>query len=285
VSNYLLAPLNRVATVMTDTSEAIRKERTKIHKEEVGTESIGQGSAEVALVFIKPLLHSQLVTISQLYARDALEHLDILVCVGTDRSATIFHCERNVRSTNTIIELEKFLYGIILPLAGKATTATELCELEVVEFIAGEAEDFVIETLTSRLNENEVVILHAEIDLIDDFEKVNLKERNGEERTTYFNAKFTLARLVAYEIAIDISTKRPPKTEELNIVGLDKTERTEISQLFVSESECAEMVYLCVDFVAHRDCEFHVLIATLEEIFSVEVGVLVEHYLSHCKFV
>jgi hypothetical protein len=131
--------------------------------------------------------------------------------------------------------LEKFLYGIILPLAGKATTATELCELEVIEFIAGEAENLVIETLASGLNENEIVILHTKIDLVNDFKKVNLEERNGEERTTYFNAKFTLARLVAYEIAIYIATKRSPKTEELNIVRLDKTERAEISQLLIGE--------------------------------------------------
>jgi hypothetical protein len=207
------------------------------------------------------------------------------VGVGADGSATVLHREGDVRSADAIIKFEKFLYGIILPFAGEATTATELCELEVIEFIAGEAENFIEKTLAGGLNEVQVVILHTEINLIDDFKKVNLKEGNREKGTAHFNAEFALARFIAYEIAIDVSTKRSPKTEELNIVRLDETERAKISQLFIGESECAEMVYLCIDFIAHRGRKFHVLVATFEEIFSVEIGVLVEHYLSHCKFV
>jgi hypothetical protein len=45
------------------------------------------------------------------------------------------------------------------------------------------------------------------------------------------------------------------------------------------------MVYLCVDFIAHILCEFDVLVAALEDICAVEVGVLVEHHLVHIKFV
>ena len=271
---------------MTDTGEAIREKGAKIHEEEVSAESISQSGAEVTLIFIEPFLHCQLVAISQLYAGDALEHLDIFVGVGADGSTTILHCEGDVGSADTIIELEKFLYGIVLPFAGEATTATELCELEVIEFITREAENFIEKTLTSGLNEVQVVILHTEIDLIYDFEQINLKERHGEEGTTYFDAEFAfIPRLVAYDIAIDIATEGSPKTEELNIVGLDKTERAEISQLFIGKGESAKMVYLCVDFITHRGREFHVLIATLEEVFAIEVSVLVKHYLTHCKFI
>jgi hypothetical protein len=270
---------------MTDTSEAIREKGTKIHKEEVGAESVGQSSAEVSLVFIEPFLHSQLVAISQLYAWDALEHLDIFVGVGANGSTAILHCEGDVRGANAIIEFEKLLYSIVLPFAGESTTTTELCELEVIEFIACKAKHLVNETLAGGLNEADIIILHTEIDLVDDFEKVNFEERNREERAAYFDAEFALTRLIAYEVAIYIAAKRSPKTEKLNIVGLDKTEGAEIGQLFISERKRAEMVDLSVDFIAHRGREFHVLVATFKEIFSVEVGVLVEHYLSHCKFV
>jgi hypothetical protein len=210
--------------------------------------------------------------------------------VGANRSTTILHCESNIGGADAIIEFEKFLYGIILPFAGEATTATELCELEVIEFIAGEAENFIEKTLASGLNEVQVVILHTEINLINDFKKVNLKEGNREKGAAHFNAEFAFPftffiLCICDKIAIDISAQRSPQTEELNIVGLDKTEGAKISQLFIGESECAEMVYLCIDFIAHRGRKFHVLVATFEEIFSIELGVLVEHYLSHCKFV
>jgi hypothetical protein len=212
------------------------------------------------------------------------------VGVGANGSATILHCEGDVGGADAVIEFEKFLYGIVLPFAGEATTATELCELEVIEFIAGEAEDFIEKTLAGGLNEVQVVILHTEINLIDDFKKVNLEEGNREEGAAYFNAEFAFPftffiLCICDKIAIDISAQRSPQTEELNIVGLDKAKGTKISQLFIGESECAEMVYLCIDFIAHRGRKFHVLVATFEKIFSVEVGVLVEHYLSHCKFV
>jgi hypothetical protein len=198
------------------------------------------------------------------------------VGIGADGGATILHRKGDVRGADAIIEFEKFLYSIVLPFAREATTATKFCELEIVKFITREAENFVIETLAGRLNENEVVIFHAEIDFINDFKKVNLEEGNREEGTAYFDAEFAFAIFVAYEVAIDIATKRSPKTEELNIIGLDKTKRTEISQLFISESKCAKMVYLRVDFVAHLKREFHVLVATFEEIFSVEVSVFME---------
>jgi hypothetical protein len=82
-----------------------------------------------------------------------------------------------------------------------------------------------------------------------------------------------------------ISTKRSPKTEKFNIVRLNKTERTEILKLFISERESAEVVNLCIDFFHHFLGEYYILVAALEDVGAVEVSVFVEHNLVHIELI
>jgi hypothetical protein len=185
--------------------------------------------------------------------------------IGSDGSQIEFSRKIYVGGTDAIFEFQEFLHDIVLPLARKTTTTSKLCELEVIEFITGEAEYLVEETLAGRLNEVEVVVLHAEIHLIDDFKKVNLKEGYREERAVDFQAE----RLVGVEVAGHVSAKRSPYAEELNIVRLDEAKRAEVVQLLIGEREGAKMVYLGVDFSDHFGCKFYVLIAALEDVSAV----------------
>jgi hypothetical protein len=92
-------------------------------------------------------------------------------------------------------------------------------------------------------------------------------------------------KLAAFEVAVDISAEGSPQTKELNIVGLDEAKRTKIVQFFLGKSKCAEMVNLCVDFFAHLCRELDILITAFKQIYSVEIGVFVEHYLVHIEFI
>jgi hypothetical protein len=92
-------------------------------------------------------------------------------------------------------------------------------------------------------------------------------------------------KLAAFEVAVDISAEGSPKTKKLDIVGLDEAKRTKIVQLLLRKSKRAKMVNLCVDFVAHFFGKYHVLVAAFKQIYSVEVSVLVEHYLVHIELI
>jgi hypothetical protein len=92
-------------------------------------------------------------------------------------------------------------------------------------------------------------------------------------------------KFAAFKVAVDISAERPPKTKEFDIVRLDETKRAKVIEFLLRKSKRAEVVNLCVDFVAHLLSKLHIAIAALKQIYSVEIGVFVEHYLVHIELV
>jgi hypothetical protein len=179
---------------------------------------------------------------------------------------------------------QQFTNYIILPLATQTAATAKFCELEVIQFVA-ETTDFAVKLLSCCRSKCHIVILHTEVNLIDNFKKINLELHYREQRSGYLDTEFTFAVFIADKIAVDISTERSPQTKELDIVGFDEAKRTKIVQLFLGKGESAEVVYLSVDFLTHFHCELDVLIATLKQINSVEIGMLVKHYLVHIEFV
>jgi hypothetical protein len=123
---------------------------------------------------------------------------------------------------------------------------------------------------------------HAKIYLVDYLKEINLKLHNGKEWSRHFNIELTsiLSKMTLY-----ISTKWTPKTKELNIVMLDEAKRTKVIKFFICESECTEVINLCIDFIAHLRSEYYIFVATFEEIDTFKISVLMEHYLVHRKLV
>jgi hypothetical protein len=76
-----------------------------------------------------------------------------------------------------------------------------------------------------------------------------------------------------------------PQTEELYIVGLNEAKGRQIVKLFIGEVQGAEVINLSIDFFTHFLCKSNALVAALEQIYTVQVGVLMEHYLVHVKLI
>jgi hypothetical protein len=190
------------------------------------------------------------------------------VCISSDGLTTILHREIYIGSANAVFGFKQFLNNIVLPLARETTAASELRELEIVEVVL-EAANLTIELLTSSLNEDVIVILHTEVYLINNLKKIDFKLHYREQGSGHLNTEFTIAAFIADKITVDISTKRSPQTKKLNIVGLDEAKRAKIVQFFLRKSKCAEMVYLCVDFVAHLCRKLNILVTAFKQIYSV----------------
>jgi hypothetical protein len=210
------------------------------------------------------------------------------VCISTNGLTAILHGKVYIGGAYAVAGLEQLTNYIVLPFTRKSTAAAELCELEVVLLLT-EAENFELKSFSRRVYQLEIVILQTEVDFIDNLQQINLKLHCGEDRAGYFNTKFTppftVDKLVGNEITIDVSAQRAPEAKKFNIVALNKAKGAQIIQLLVLESESAEVVNLSINLVAHRLGELYTLIAALEDVLAVEVGVLVEHHLVHIKLI
>jgi hypothetical protein len=200
--------------------------------------------------------------------------------ISSDGLATILHSKIYIGSANAVLGFKQLLDNIVLPLTRETTTASELRKLEIVEVVP-EATNLAIELLTSGFNEDVIVILHAEVYLVDNFKEIDFELHYREDGAFYLNTHTEFLVLPTLYIAAE----RSPKTEKFDIVALDKTERTEIVEFFVGEGESAKVVNLCIDFLNHFVGKIHTLIAALEDILAVEVGMLVKHYLIHIELV
>jgi hypothetical protein len=201
------------------------------------------------------------------------------VSISANGLAAILHCKVYVRSAYTVAGLEQLADYIVLPFTRKSTAATELCKLKVIEFLT-KADNLVIQLLTSGRHKGEIVILHTEINFVDNLKQINLELHCREDGTVHLNVEFG-----AIKPAVYISAERAPETKELNVVLLDKAKSGKIVELLVAEGERAKMVNLCIDFLTHFLGKLHTAIAALEDILTVEISVLMEHHLVHIKLI
>jgi hypothetical protein len=201
------------------------------------------------------------------------------MCISANGLAAIFHGKIYVGGAYAVAGLEQLTDYIILPFTRKSTAATELCKLKVIKFLT-EADNLVVQLLASRSHKGEIVILHTEVNLVDNLKQINLELHCGEDRTIHLNVEFSTIKPAVY-----VSAERAPETKELDIVLLDKAKSSKIVKLLVAEGESAKMVNLCIDFLAHFLSKLHSAIATLEDILAVEVSVLVKHHLVHIKLI
>jgi hypothetical protein len=179
-----------------------------------------------------------------------------------------------------VLILYEFANRVVLPFTTQTAATAKLCEVEIVD-ISTETVHLADELFFCGINKRDIVIFHTEVNLVDNLKEINLKLHYREERAIYLKMK----TVICVSIASNISAEGSPKTEELNIVGLDKTEGAKIFKLFIGEGESAEVVNLCIDFLNHFIGKFHIIVATLEDILAVDISMLVEHYLVHIKFI
>jgi hypothetical protein len=76
-----------------------------------------------------------------------------------------------------------------------------------------------------------------------------------------------------------------PQAQELNVVRLDETDRAEIFELVLPETERAQVIYLRVYLLSHLLRENDALVPAFEVILTAKIGVLVENDLIHIEFI
>ena len=212
---------------------------------------------------------------------DALVHLHILMGVGADGLQAVLHRQPHVGGADAVGGfLGEAADDHVLPLAGEAAAAAEFGELEGV-LACLEVRDLLVQLLFCRGAQGCVVVLHAEVDLVDNLQQVDLELHGGEERAAYGNVQVTAHAQADIHIIAD----GPPQAQELHIVALDEADGAQIVQLRFGEGQRAEVVDLRVDFVEHVLGEGHIRVAAAEVVLAAEIGMLVEDDLIHVEFV
>ena len=126
-----------------------------------------------------------------------------------------------------------------------------------------------------------IVKIHAEIDLVDDLQQIDLKLHGGEQRTLDDHGQLPVRAQIRGHILPD----GMPQAQEFHIVTLDEADGTQIVQLLPGKAKGAQEIDLAVDLRQHLRGKADALIAALEVVFAVEIGMLVENDLIHIEFI
>ena len=279
--NDLFAPCIGITAVVADAGVVVDHRAVEIQQEQVCCDRIGQRSAVVALIFIVPVLHRIVIRICQRNRINALIHLHKFMCIGADRRDVVLHGKIDIRCTDAVFRFgNEASDNDVLPFAGEPSAAAEFREFEGIGAVIHRL-DLCIEACLCGSAQCLIVILHPEVNFIDNFQQINLKLHGRKQRAVHNNLQFA----VFIELCGHIVADRMPEPQKFHIVILDKTDRAQVIQFFLPEAERAEMVNLIVDLLHHFRCENDALVAAFEIILTAEIGVLVENDLIHIEFV
>ena len=281
VPDHFLAPFVGVTAVMPDAGIVVDHGPVKVVKEQVRGDGVGQGGAVVAPVLIVPVGHGVVVGVGQRDGVDALVHLHELVGIGADGGQVVFPGQVHIGGTGAVLRFGgQAADHLVLPLPGKPPAAAELRKGEGI--LAGiEILDLLLQPRSRRGLQSGVIIVQAEIDLVDDFQQIDFKLHGGEHGALHRQQQLSAVR----KTGVDILPDGMPQPKELHIVALDEADGAQIVQLVLVKAKRAQIVDLVVDLLQHLRSKDNVFIAALEIVFSVQVRVLVENHLVHIELI
>ena len=266
---------------MAHTGEVVDHGTVEIQQEQIRGDGIGQGGAVVALVLVVPVLHGIVVGVGQRDGVDALIHLHIFVGISADGLEAVLPRQIHIGGSHAVFRFAgEAAHHLILPFPGQTAAAAELRKAEGV--LAGaEILDLPVQAFLRRSPESGIIVLHAEIDLIDDLQQIDLKLHGGKQRAPDDDVQAATGRQGGLHIIPD----RMPQAQKLHIVVFDKADGTQIIQFLFRKAQGAEMVDLGIDLLEHLPGEHHALIAAAEIVLAAQVGMLVEDHLIHIELV
>jgi hypothetical protein len=193
----------------------------------------------------------------------------------------VLHGEIHVGGTYAVLcFVAKTLNDHVLPLSGKSSPTAEFRKLEAILPVV-EILDLPAQLFFGGFSQRLIVISHAEVYLVDDLQKIDLKLHGGEQRPVDHNGKLALLRSGNGNVIAE----RVPKAQKLHVVILQEANGTEIFQLVLLEAKLAKMIDLRVDLLHHFLGEDDALVSALEIIFPAKIGVLMEDHLIHIEFI
>jgi hypothetical protein len=193
----------------------------------------------------------------------------------------VLHGEIHVGGTYAVLcFVTKTLNDHVLPLSGKSSPTAEFRKLEAILPVV-EILDLPAQLFFGGFSQRLIVISHAEVNLVDDLQKIDLKLHGREQRPVDHNGKLALLRSGNGNVIAE----RVPKAQKLHVVILQEANGTEIFQLVLLEAKLAKMIDLCVDLLHHFLGEDDALVSALEIIFPAKISVLMEDHLIHIEFI
>ena len=281
VADHLFAPYIGIPAVVADAGVVVDHGPVKIVEEQVRGDGVGQGGAVVPTVLIVPVGHGVVIGIGQGDGIDALVHLDELMGIGADGGQIILHGKIHVGGSGAVFRLlGEAADHLVLPGPGQPTAAAELGKAEGI-FAGIEVLDLLLQLLPGRGLQHGVVVVHPEIDLVDDLQQVDLKLHGREHGPRYGQFQLSLVR----QSRVDIFPDGVPQPQELHIVPLDEADRAQVVQLCLGKAQGAQVVDLGIDLRKHLLRKNDALVSALEAVFSDQVRVLVKDHLIHIEFV
>ena len=284
MADHALAPLEGVATVVAGAVEQLAEVHVEIAQEGVHAVHVRQCDAQVAPVFLRPLLEREHLRVAQPGAQ-RLAGLQVLVRHGAHGPQPQLLGEQHVAGAGELAAgvgaqaLLQRLQQFAVPFAREAPARAVVGDLQVR--VAGRLQqrDLVQQALAS-LRAVEPGRGVAEVDLADDGQHRDLEHDGVQPRAAH--ADVDLA--VRLRLDGDVLLVQPEQAQEIDEIALDETHRAHVVQLVVHEAQTAELADLAADLV-DVGRELHPGRAALVLVFHLRTRKLVQHGLHHGELV
>ena len=169
----------------------------------------------------------------------------------------------------------------LLGLSREPTTQAKFAEVANVILSGDQPSDFLIRLLLKRVQQRVVIILHPEVDFIDDGQYRNLVHRTTQPGSTSLNSQ--TARGIGGNGEILISGL--PKPQIIHIAAFYPADGVDVLQLFFCETQGTVGLQLLFDFLHHFRCEENILVAAVKDPGGFIAAELMIDALAHAEFV
>src|SRR5687767_10047210 len=282
VLDHLLAPIERVARIVARAVEELAEEHVEIPEERFQAVGIRDRDAEVAAIFLRPLVEGESLRVAQ-PRPERLARLHVLVRHGAERREIVPHREPDVGSAGEVLRnlaLQR-LHHFLVPRQRKAPARAEVRDLEVELGLDGAHERDLRFQTAPALVEVRPRPRAPEMELRDDGEHRDLVKDGVQPRPA--DRDVDLARLLAqprgHVLVVELE-----QAEEVDEVGLHEAKRAQVFELFVAKAQVPELGELAVDAV-EIGAQIRAFRAALELVLDLRTGEMVQHHLHHGEFV
>ena len=188
----LLSPGVGIPAIMAHAGIVIHHGVIKVQQKQIRGDGVGKCRTVIAPVFIIPVSHGVMVGIGQRDGIDALVHLHKLMGIGADGPDAVLFGQVNIGGAHAVLRLRhQAAHHHIFPFPGKSAAAAEFREAERISTVL-KGRNFLIQPLGSRGAQGLIVIAHAEIDLIDDFQQINFKLHSRKQRSLHNDSQLPI---------------------------------------------------------------------------------------------
>ncbi len=281
----LFAPHDRIARVVAQAVEQLGEVQVEVGQKRVHADDIGQRRAQVAPVFLHPVLERGALEVDQARA-EGLVRLQVFMRHRADRDQVELVGQVDVRRALEVDRqlARQRLHHFVVPLARKAAAHAEVEELERVGARGFFAEGAQLVDLLAQARTRHVhglgLVEAAEIQLVDDIQHEDFIAHHVHQRAAGADAQVRAVGRDLDELALEAKQR-----EEVSEVALDEAQSAQVGDFVLGKHHRAQVIELAFDVFLELRQRISRLVTAAEFVLARRARVAVQQSLPHREFI